>query len=326
MPPPTRSAPPFDPECGAVWAEVSKTLFAGGSRDVDAGTLAAIRSQPLHARETLLQGRRFEEHPLRIATPAGEMVASVFEPEARAGLAPGMLWIHGGGMVTGDRYAATQALDAAEAAGSVVVSIEYRLAPEHPAPAPVDDCVAALHWLGSNARALGIDPGRLVLGGASAGGGLAAATALRVRDEGGPRLAGLLLCCPMLDDRMTTLSTRQFAEGVLWTRASNEFGWRALLGERFATEAVSIYEAPGRATDLSGLAPTYVDVGSADLFRDESVAFASTIWASGGRAELHVWPGAYHGFELLAPKAALATAAAAARGRWLGRVVAQTST
>jgi acetyl esterase/lipase len=143
-----------------------------------------------------------------------------------------------------------------------------------------------------------------------------------VRDEGGPPLAGLLLCCPMLDDRMASVSANQFGDAILWTRASNEFGWRSLLGERAGMGDVTIYEAPGRATDLSGLPPAFVDVGSADLFRDEDVAFASTIWASGGSAELHVWPGGYHGFELLAPTAALSADAGEARRRWLTRTLA----
>jgi acetyl esterase/lipase len=152
---------------------------------------------------------------------------------------------------------------------------------------------------------------------------LAAATALRVRDHGGPALAGLMLCCPMLDDRMTSCSSDQFDDVILWTRASNEFGWRSLLGDRFGTDEVTIYEVPGRATDLAGLPPTLVDVGSADLFRDEDVGFASTIWASGGDAELHVWPGGYHGFELLAPAATLSLDAAEARRRWIARTLAK---
>jgi acetyl esterase/lipase len=146
---------------------------------------------------------------------------------------------------------------------------------------------------------------------------------LRVRGHGGPALAGLLLCCPMLDDRMTSCSSGQFDDALLWTRASNEFGWRSLLGERFGTDDVTIYDVPGRATDLSGLPPTLVDVGSADLFRDEDVAFASSIWASGGDCELYVWAGGYHGFELVAPGSTLAGDAAAARRRWMARTLAK---
>jgi acetyl esterase/lipase len=127
----------------------------------------------------------------------------------------------------------------------------------------------------------------------------------------------------MLDDRMTTLSSDQFDDAVLWTRASNEFGWRSLLGDRAGTDDVGIYEAPGRASDLAALPPTLVDVGSADLFRDEDVAFASTIWSAGGDCELHVWAGGYHGFELIAPTATLSADAREARRRWLTRTLAK---
>jgi len=319
----SRPPPPLDPECGAVWRSLSDAFFGGGSPRIDAEALPALRAQAFPGRDGLLAGRRVTERTLRIPGPRGEIALSVFTAEGSAARAPGICWIHGGGMVMGDRYGAVEALDAAEAVGAVVVSVEYRLAPEHPAPAPADDCTAALRWLAAHAAELGLDSRQLVLGGASAGGGLAAAAALRLRDEGGPKLAGLLLCCPMLDDRMTTPSSQQLADAPLWTRASNAFGWRALLGERAGTEAVTPYEAPGRAEDLAGLPPTFVDVGSADLFRDEDVAFASRIWACGGDAELHVWPGGYHGFERFAPAAALSADAREARRRWLARTLAK---
>jgi acetyl esterase/lipase len=146
-----------------------------------------------------------------------------------------------------------------------------------------------------------------------------------LRCASGTSFVGLLLCCPMLDDRMTSIAANQFGDDMVWTRASNEFGWRSLLGSRAGTDDVTIYDAPGRATDLGGLPPTLIDVGSADLFRDEDVAFASTIWASGGDAELHVWPGGYHGFELVAPTCALSVDAADAGRRWLARTLAKAS-
>ena len=222
-------------------------------------------------------------------------------------------------MVSGDRYQCPDALLLAEAIGAVVVAIEYRLAPEHPSPAPGDDCYAGLLWFLEHTTELGVDPSAIFLGGGSAGGGLAAGTALRLRDSGGPHLAGLILSSPMLDDRMTSVSSHQFPNDIVWTRPSNEFGWRSLLGDRQGTDDVSIYEAPGRATDLSGLPPTIIDVGSVDLFRDEDVAFASAIWAAGGDAELHIWPGGYHGFEFAAPDSALSKTALATRRQWIVR-------
>jgi acetyl esterase/lipase len=324
----SRPAPPIDVEAGAIWTTVSEDLFGGGGLALDATNLERVRSMSLMNREALLDGRPYGERELQIAGPAGEMTVSVFTPERhapRAPGAPGIYWIHGGGMVLGTRYGAFEALDTGAAVDAVVASIEYRLAPEHPAPAPVDDCYAGLLWFADHAAELGVDPHRIIMGGGSAGGGLAAATALRIRDQGGPALAGLMLCCPMLDDRMVTVAANQFDDDILWSRASNEFGWRALLGDRAGTDDVTIYDAPGRATDLAGLPPTLIDVGSADLFRDEDVAFASTIWASGGDAELHVWPGGYHGFELIAPTCALARDARDARRRWVKRTLGKTA-
>jgi acetyl esterase/lipase len=320
-PPVIGPPPPLDAAAGAAWRTLSESFFDGGGLAVDADTLHAIRETPLMTREVLLDGRPYEDREVVIPGPAGELTMSVFVPDGHREGAPGIYWIHGGGMVLGTRFGATEALDAGAAVGAVVASVEYRLAPEHPAPAPVDDCYAGLLWFAEHAGEVGVDAGRIVLGGGSAGGGLAAATALRVRDQGGPSLAGLMLCCPMLDDRMITVAASQLGDDVLWTRASNAFGWRALLGDRAGSDEVSIYEAPGRATDLSGLPPTLIDVGSVDLFRDEDAAFASTIWACGGDAELHVWPGGYHGFELIAPDAPISLDAFEARRRWLARTV-----
>ncbi|MHB8681385.1 MAG: alpha/beta hydrolase fold domain-containing protein [Acidimicrobiales bacterium] len=311
--------PPLDPEAGPLWRKVAERMYGGAGPVVDAGTLAEVRALELVTRQSLLQERPYQETLLEIPGPAGTMALSVFTHEAAQPGAPGLFWIHGGGMVMGTRYGVPEALDAMEPFGAVVASLEYRLAPEHPAPAPGDDCFAGMRWFAEHAAELGVDRHRILLGGTSAGGGLAAATALRIRDEGGPGLAGLLLLCPMLDDRMRTLSADQCADTLPWTRASNEFGWRALLGERAGTDDVTIYEAPGRATDLAGLPPTYVDVGSADMFRDEDVAFASGTWASGGDAELHVWAGGFHGFDLIVPHGTLAGDVLAARRRWLAR-------
>jgi acetyl esterase/lipase len=250
-------APPLDPECGGIWRTISESMFEGRGPRVDADSLEATRNFELSTREALLEGRPYSHRELQLPGPAGDLVLSVFTPDALAAPGPAVYWVHGGGMVAGSRFGASEGVDAGAAVGAVITSVEYRLAPEHPAPAPADDCYAGLLWVAEHADELGIDPARVVLGGASAGGGLAAATALRVRDHGGPALAGLMLCCPMLDDRMTSCSSDQFDDVILWTRASNEFGWRSLLGDRFGTDEVTIYEVPGRATDLAGLPPTW---------------------------------------------------------------------
>ena len=165
-------------------------------------------------------------------------------------------------------------------------------------------------------------PERLIVGGASAGGGLAAAVALLARDRGGPRLRGQLLLCPMLDDRNDTPSSHQMAGLGIWDRGANEVGWTALLGDARGGPDVSPYAAPARATDLSGLPPAFIDVGSAETFRDEDVAYATRIWQAGGDAELHVWPGGFHGFTGMVPDAALSKAAVAAQLTWLRRLLA----
>jgi acetyl esterase/lipase len=204
----------------------------------------------------------------------------------------------------------------------VVVSVEYRLAPEHPHPAPSEDCYAGLLWTAAHAKDLGIDLSQLSVAGISAGGGLAAAIALMARDRNGPKLQGQLLHCPMLDDRDQTLSTRQY-EGIgIWSRQSNLVGWTALLGDQRGAPDVSPYAAPSRAQDLSNLPPAYIDVSSTETFRDEVIDYAQRIWHVGGIAELHVWPGGYHGFFIFGRKATLSKHAFEASANWYRRLLA----
>jgi acetyl esterase/lipase len=196
------------------------------------------------------------------------------------------------------------------------VTVEYRLAPEFPDPYPVEDSYAALVWIAEHAADLG-DQDRILIVGASAGAGVAAGTALLARDRSGPRLTGQLLIGPMIDDRDRTVSTTQYEGMPPWDRNSNRMGWTALLGDRRGTDDVSIYAAPSRAVDLSGLPPAFIDCGSAEVFRDEDVAYASALWAAGVQAELHVWAGGIHGFDFVTPDAAISRAARAARDGWV---------
>jgi len=233
----------------------------------------------------------------------------------------GIYNVHGGGMIFGTPLSAIGRVAGwIEQHDAVVVSVEYRLAPEFPDPYPVEDTYAGLAWTAENAAELGIDPSHLIMVGGSAGGGLAVGAALLARDRTGPVLAGQLLISPMLDDRDETLSTRQIDGVGVWDRPSNVVGWTALLGERKGTDDVSIYAAPGRATDLSGLPPTYIDCGTAEVFRDEDIAFAERIWAAGGDAELHVWAGGFHGFDTV-PHPRVSQAARAARDTWVNRIL-----
>lgn len=252
------------------------------------------------------------------------IMVSVIAPRDRAGIGPdrnpGIYHVHGGGMIMGNRFAGAEDLVAWSLRyGAVCVTVEYRLAPLVHAPALVEDCHAGLKWMEDNAPMLGVDPDRIVIFGGSAGGGLAAGTALLARDRGGPRLAGQLLQCPMLDDRDLTESGRQ-CEGVgVWDRTMNLSAWRAVFGEHQGTAAADPYSAPARMEDLSNLPPAFIDVGSAETFRDEAIDYARRIVLAGGLCELHVWPGAFHGFYTMAPDARVSQACVAARENWLAR-------
>jgi acetyl esterase/lipase len=180
--------------------------------------------------------------------------------------------------------------------------VDYRVAPEHPDPTPVQDCYAALQWLGEHADSLGVDPGRIGVAGDSAGGGLTAGVALMARDRGGPSIALQMLVYPMLDDRTIEPDPQLPPEWLVWTYDDNVTGWSALLGDRRGGPDVSPYAAPARADDLAGLPPTYLDTGDLDVFRAEDVAYARRLAAAGVPTEVHVYPGCPHGFDAVAPQ------------------------
>lgn len=259
-----------------------------------------------------------DDIPITILAPRGHGA------RVKAGGAPlpALYNIHGGGMMVGNRRMDVPRLAAMVVEhGVVAATVDYRLAPEHPDPAPVEDCHAGLVWFAGQARDLGIDPDRLIVMGGSAGGGLSAGVALLARDRNSVKLAGQLLLCPMIDDTNSTLSSHQFLAGTTWTRAANLLGWECLLGDRVGTDQVSPYAAPTRAADLSGLPPAFIEAGSAEMFRDENIAYANRIWAAGGSAELHVWSGGFHGFDVFAPESELARAALASRSSWIRRIL-----
>jgi acetyl esterase/lipase len=265
---------------------------------------------------------RYTERRIPGPIGAAELAVTILERRDRQPGGPGVCYLHPGGMTFGDRWFGLDPIIGwVTDLDSLVMSVEYRLAPENPYPAAIDDSYAALHWLAANHEELGFDPDRLVVAGASAGGGLAAGVSLKVRDEGGPDLAAQVLIYPMLDDRNMTVSSYQFDGFGRWDRGSNVTGWSAYLGDRRNTDAVPIYAAPARATDLSNLPPTFIDVGSAELFRDEDVAYAVKIWADGGICELHVWAGGFHAFDKAVPGAVLSQAMIETRSMWLRRTL-----
>ncbi len=308
---------------------------------LDPGLAALVAAQPALrtplAPETIGRVReRMAAGPDRDAPPAdGEVSVTELAVPGSGGtplpvllLTPGrrppaalVCYFHGGGLVIGDnRTGITIPLHWVGAAGVAVASVGYRLAPEHRYPVPAEDCFAAV-------RALAGRPGLaslpLVVAGSSAGAGLAAAVTLMARDRGGPGLAGQLLMCPMLDDRMHTPSSYELDGDGVWDRRSNRTGWTSYLGEACGGNGVPAYAAPGRCEDLAALPPAYLDVGSAELFRDETITYAARLAQSGVLTELHVWPGAFHGFDLHAPQSPLAGAARRARADWLARTAVQ---
>ena len=231
-----------------------------------------------------------------------EVGVRIYKPVDVSGSLPGMFFIHGGGMIMGSIEGENlKAAMLCETIQAVVVSVEYRLAPENPHPAPVQDCYEALVWMSKNATELGFDPERLAIVGGSAGGGLAIATALMARDQEFPKLCFQMANYPMIDDRNETPSSKEITDVGIWDREANLEAWDWYLGGNPADE----YAAPARAKNLSDLPPTFIDVGEIDLFRDEDIEFATRLLQAGVTTELHVYPGAYHASEAFAPDAEL---------------------
>lgn len=214
---------------------------------------------------------------------------------------PALLHLHGGGYVLGSARGgdAAQGALAAELA-CVIASVEYRLAPETPHPGPVEDAYAALKWLHDEAETLRVDRTRIAVGGESAGGGLAAALALLARDRGEVPIVFQHLIYPMLDDRTAAVSyTHPYAGEFVWTPELNRYGWTALLGHEPGLATTSPYAAAARATDLSGLPPAFISVGTLDLFIEEDMEYARRLIRAGVPTELHVFPGAFHAFDMV---------------------------
>jgi len=234
-----------------------------------------------------------------IATPDGDLGMQVYRKNDRPGQAA-LLWIHGGGYVMGSAED-SRAGSFAELCDMTVFSVDYRLAPEHPFPAPMDDCQNALNWLFDNADRLGIDASRIAVGGASAGAGLAAGLALRNRDTVNHPVCFQLLLYPMIDNLHATTSGR-IENHPIWTRSASFNAWEMYLNGEPGAEA-SPYAAATRATELSGLPPAYVCVGVEDLFRDEDIDYARRLMAAGVPFELALFPGVYHAAEVFTPDA-----------------------
>lgn len=312
--------PDFDPELRAGLAVVGGMFPPTITPELIGHMRVAYAAGPI---DDLLAGRGIQRADILVPGHLGTPIeVSVLRSAHWPGPRPGVVYAHSGGLMFGDRFSGIDlVLDWVDRMGIVLVTVEYRLAPEHPDPYPRADMYAALEWTGEHADELGIRPDRLVVAGASAGAGLAAGMALAARDRGGPALAGQVLDYPMLDDRGTSASMRQFDGIGVWDRVSNETGWSALLGDAVGTEAVSPYAAPARATDLRGLPPAFIDVGAAEVFRDEAIEYARRLWLAGGDAELHGWSGAFHACDIFAPHTTVGRSMIRARNQWLEKIV-----
>ncbi|KAJ5347183.1 uncharacterized protein N7506_000436 [Penicillium brevicompactum] len=282
--------------------------------------LLALRSEEPPTDETIVQDPALKVENLQIPTPDGIIDAIVLYKRFPASLRisrPGILFVHGGGRVMGNVYVGLKSLvDTVKDLNAVVISISYRLSPDYPGICAVEDCYNSLLWMSTNFERFNVDPDRFMIAGVSAGAGLAAGTALLSRDRCGPKLCAQLLICPMLDDRCSTMSCRQFENGYGFYTAWDRYAWSCVLGVQAGTDYVSSYVAPARATDLSRLPLAYIDAGSGEPFRDEVIAYATTLWKSGVQAHLHVWGGGPHGFDLFY-ETSLAFQATATRNKWL---------
>jgi acetyl esterase/lipase len=285
----------LDPDLAAITADAPPRAWA--ARDdwqtlreyVEAGLALLDSMLPEHAEVTRTAATI-------TSYDGAEIAARWYDPAPDRARGAAVLYLHGGGMIMGsvagyDRLVAAYVADA----GVPFLSVEYRAAPEHPHPTPVEDCFAALQWLVQHSDELGFDPARVAVMGDSGGGGLAAGVALLARDRG-VALARQVLVYPMLDDR-TTVPEPDLVPFAAWSYDDNYTGWHALLGDAIGGADVPATAAPARATDVSGLPPTYIDVGNLDIFCDEDIEYARRIAAAGTTVELHVHPGCPHGFD-----------------------------
>jgi acetyl esterase/lipase len=317
--------PPFDPELVPTLAAIEETMPEEFTLDgIPAVRAAMAEGVPGVPPFDLTMGGAVRVAERAASGPPGapDLTLLILSPARGTGPWPAIYHIHGGGMVLGSKeLGAEMVAELVAEVGAVGVSVEYRLAPEHPDPAPVEDCYAGLVWTADHAAELDIDPANIVVVGTSAGGGLAAGTALLARDRGGPALSHQVLVCPMLDDRFITPSSRELDGEGVWDRNANAVGWTALLGDRRGGPDVSPYAAPARATDLSGLPRTYLDCGSAETFRDETIDYAQRLSGAGVSVDLHIWGGGFHGFDRMVPDAAISRASRATRHEFLLRAL-----
>lgn len=271
--------------------------------DLNAETLAQTRAALAQMNVPIPDFPSVSVAERRVPGPQGapDVRILTYFPKNATGPVPALFWIHGGGYVLGNAdQADLQLKTVVSTIGCAAVAVDYRLAPETPHPGPVEDCYAALKWLYTNATDLGVDASRIAIGGDSAGGGLAAGLGLLTRDRGEVPFIFQLLIYPMLDDRtVTATDPHPYTGEYVWTPAANHFGWASLLGQEPGSAGVSPYAAAARAENLAGLPSTFISVGALDLFLEEDMEYARRLIRAGVPTELHIYPGAFHGFPMI---------------------------
>ncbi len=279
---------------------------------------ASLAASPRDAASALADtaGRvKFEDRQIPSSDPAQTMTVRVYSPVGVASLSPGVVFFHGGAFIMGDLESEhSRCLRYAADAGCVVVSVDYRLAPEHPFPAGVEDCYTSVQWVVEHAAELGVDTERLAVAGSSAGGALAAATTLLSRDRGGPSIALQILIYPVIDNRKNSPSVAQFSNTPVWDSVNNEAMW-----DQYGAGEIpqSKYAAPGLEDDLSGLPTACIVTAGYDPLRDEALDYASRLLHHGVAVELHQMAGAYHGFDSVMPDAEISRRAFDEQVYWL---------
>jgi acetyl esterase/lipase len=292
-----------DPELRVILEMAPDMGVAAGKLDTARATIAAMTAMMLEQPDPNVTT---SEHHAPGYNGGPDVRVLVYRPEGLPPGAPVVLQIHGGGFLFGTAELGDPRNRAmARSVGCAVASVEYRLAPETPFPGGLDDCYAALLWLHSEAATLGLDPRRIAIRGESAGGGLAAALAIMARDLGGPAICCQLLVYPMLDDRTVDAPPNPHTGVFVWDRASNRFAWESWLGMAPGTDRVPPLAAPARVADLSRLPPTCLITAALDLFVEEDLGYARRLILAGVPTEVYVAPGAFHGFDAMAPDAAV---------------------
>jgi acetyl esterase/lipase len=314
----------LDPELVGPLTGLMEATGGGFKLDDIPATRAMVDGmlEAVNAEAPPIPGVEIEDLSAPSHDPGTSVPIRIYRPSAASGPLPVLLWLHAGGYVLGgiamDDLMARQL---AKDVGCGIVSAAYRLAPEHPYPAPLEDCYGVLQWLADSASTLGFDAGRIAVGGASAGGGLAAGLSLLARDRGGAQPMFQLLIYPALNDRNIEPASETVPENLFWSRENARRSWRAYLNGKEASADVPAYAAPIRASDLRGLPNAFIAVGTADMFMPDDVEYAERLAAAGVETELAVYPGAFHAFDAFAPMSRVARRFAADRNAALRRAL-----